>query len=324
MNSIDLKSILAVLQYSSISISGLLALLGLLHSYKDKDTGKLTRWGRIALVGLILSVLTGVISKTVELNLQRKAQESEAVKARIASEQTLAIVTNVERMASSVQKVHIELGFWVPMESPIFGDFRDALQERLGGVTQYDNDFSPSQFRNLIASAQWRRIADALLNPREVEILIYPKGTDLPSCVMTLDNQPMIRFNVSPIIESIEYPQDGRGFGFEIKQDITPMPTQRPQVMSLVDFNDATAIVYCLSPKPVLREVPPVAATSQKPSDSEKPVFDESFPATPWKADDLEFTFDEYRHAYINSFEIREDCTRLAYSIAPIAAQMKK
>jgi hypothetical protein len=59
-------SVLFWLKILSFCVTSLLALLGLLFDFKDKATGRLTRWGRINLFGLIVSFVVGITSQKIE------------------------------------------------------------------------------------------------------------------------------------------------------------------------------------------------------------------------------------------------------------------
>lgn len=70
----------------SFGITSVLALLGLLFDFKDKDTRELTTWGRVNLAGLILSFIVGVVSQNLE-DMQKSAAAEDA---RLKSDAALA------------------------------------------------------------------------------------------------------------------------------------------------------------------------------------------------------------------------------------------
>jgi len=175
--------LLIIVQYLSLIISSILGLLGLLFNFKDKETGKLTKSGRVAFTILILSFCLGITSKTIELNNQRKKEISEATKARIAAEQTLKIATNVERVANAINDVSIDIDFSIPLTADIFTNLRNQIHKRLG-ISNDDRDFDLKTFNNLIPNDKtWQDIAHKLVYVNPV-IMIYPKGVDVPKCII--------------------------------------------------------------------------------------------------------------------------------------------
>ncbi len=68
-----MESILVGLKYASILVAGLFGMLALLVDYREKTTNKITRWGKIALIGVVTSALIGALSQAVEFQLSRQA-----------------------------------------------------------------------------------------------------------------------------------------------------------------------------------------------------------------------------------------------------------
>jgi hypothetical protein len=47
----------------SILLTGAFGILGLLKEFKDKETGRITKWGGVSLVGILLSSILGVAAQ---------------------------------------------------------------------------------------------------------------------------------------------------------------------------------------------------------------------------------------------------------------------
>jgi hypothetical protein len=58
---------------TSIVLTGAFGILGLLKDFKDKNTGRVTVWGRISLAGILLSTSLGVVAQLKESTDQRKS-----------------------------------------------------------------------------------------------------------------------------------------------------------------------------------------------------------------------------------------------------------
>jgi hypothetical protein len=73
MNAFPLGSFLFWLKLASVSITTGLAVIGLLHDFRDKETGSLTPWGRINFAGIIVSFLVGVAAQAIDQQRQTDA-----------------------------------------------------------------------------------------------------------------------------------------------------------------------------------------------------------------------------------------------------------
>lgn len=81
----------AIWKTSSIVLTGLFGILGLLTEFKDKDTKKVTRWGYISMLGIIVSTILGAGAQVLET-------QDDANKA-------LKLATESQKMLSGIQQV---------------------------------------------------------------------------------------------------------------------------------------------------------------------------------------------------------------------------
>lgn len=319
MNENGLKPLLIVFQYASIIVSGTLGLLGILFNFKDKDTGRLTKWGRIACIVLISSLCIGITSKTIELELQSKKENSEVTRARIASEQTLKIVTNVERTSNAIKDVKIKLDLSIPLSADIFKDFRAQIHEKLG-LSNDDRDLDLNSFTNLIHESDlWKQIAYDLTHT-QVVIKIYPKGIKVPSCIIEpvksiFDDSvdKAIHFGVGMNVKSIRYPQLDEIFGINFKGRVVPSLVNRP-ILSLVDFNDATIIIYIYT-NSVQKEIRD-SSIINKSKNSKYTIYYEHIPSLQYNDCSIKFSFDENRSVSVLNFKyVFDTCSKYPYFI---------
>lgn len=78
---------LVILKLLAVLLTGIFGLIGLLVDYKDR-TGRITRGGRWALIGVVLSTVVAVASQAVETKIKSK-EDSEA------AEKTLRLLTEI-------------------------------------------------------------------------------------------------------------------------------------------------------------------------------------------------------------------------------------
>jgi hypothetical protein len=99
----------------AIALTGLFGIMGLLTSYKDKETGRITGWGKINLAGILLSATMGVASQLVDaqrktLSAQQAAirAEASAAIAQATSERARQAATNTERLIGDLVRISRE------------------------------------------------------------------------------------------------------------------------------------------------------------------------------------------------------------------------
>ncbi len=307
--------ILTILQYISTAITGVLGIAGILFNYKDKDTGKITKSGKTVIVVLCFSLAIALISKTIELDLKRRNNESEATRARIASEQALAVSRNVERIVNTISDVTIELELETPLSAAVFDPYRKNLKA-LEEPSLGEREFEYAEFRELIHSGEWKSFVNDLLRI-EVVIYIYPEDRKVPHCLTTTEEDTAIRFSAEVVAnhERLEIPeQESR---LVISSDIKVKPKNEDnKILSLTDFRNATVIGYVFVP--VKTELNPIDSATKSFTYTQT-TLEKAFPSLAWRFANLEFNFDQSRSIYIRNFEMKRDsCSGQPFFIASI------
>src|SRR5258708_39813537 len=81
----------------SIVLTGFFGVLGLLTNFKDKNTGRITKWGKFSLAGILVSICMGVAAQLKEVTAQQKARDESALK-------TLQIVTATQTTLHNLER----------------------------------------------------------------------------------------------------------------------------------------------------------------------------------------------------------------------------
>lgn len=97
------QTLLAILKFVSIGLSGAFGVVGLLTEFRDKHSHRITTWGRVALVGIVVSTFVAAVSQAVEM--ENSSVEEAATRQKAAEE-----LTQLARAAD-------------PLDSLIFGAY---------------------------------------------------------------------------------------------------------------------------------------------------------------------------------------------------------
>lgn len=87
---------LIALKFAALIVGGVFAAIGLLTDYRDK-TGRVTKWGKTALFGIILSTIIGAGSQAVESYRDRMAVLANDAANRKSEEQTQVVLGQIKR-----------------------------------------------------------------------------------------------------------------------------------------------------------------------------------------------------------------------------------
>jgi hypothetical protein len=111
---------------TSIFFTGLFGVLGLLTEYKNKTTGKITRWGWISLLGILLSTVCGVAAQIKETSDQQIARDASA-------KQTIQMLSGIQRSLTILDEPVLRAMFHVPCEDIYVGVCADVESWKKGG-----------------------------------------------------------------------------------------------------------------------------------------------------------------------------------------------
>ena len=116
-------SVLFWLKILSFCVTSLLALLGLLFDFKDKATGRLTRWGRINLFGLIVSFVVGIASQKIE-------DDQTTASATRAAGQLRSIIEGNQKLVSDDNATLTSLTTVIQKNDTLIGAAQESLEDQ--------------------------------------------------------------------------------------------------------------------------------------------------------------------------------------------------
>jgi hypothetical protein len=137
----DLEFLRVVLGLISIVGGTASGVAALLVEYKNKKTGKITRWGRFALFGIAISFLIGTSNLWVDYAIKSRETRNAAETSRSNSEKTLQIVTDINRALNPFRDVRVTFSLSYPFDDPNLTLYRQRLDQ---GVHAVLNDIQSS------------------------------------------------------------------------------------------------------------------------------------------------------------------------------------
>jgi hypothetical protein len=180
----------SILKVLAIVVGGIFAVIGLLHDYRDKK-GKITDWGRIALWGIGVSTVIGVLTQTIESHQDKKHSDEQR-------ERTERLLSEIGRAVYPLQSIAVtQLEIVYPANRAPFANFFSKPFEYDSAAKLYkgkkvfrlpgsddENDFP----------AMW-----TLTRPR-LQVAVWKRRT-------SDESKPDLSFAVSPI--TFENPKKG-------------------------------------------------------------------------------------------------------------------
>jgi hypothetical protein len=121
-----LKAVLGIFSIVGGTVSGIAALL---VDYRDKKTGKITKWGRYALLGVGGAFLIGTSNLWLDYTQKTREAREAANKSREAAEKTLRIVTDIGRTLSPLKDVQASYCLIYPFDQPELAQYRQRLDQ---------------------------------------------------------------------------------------------------------------------------------------------------------------------------------------------------
>lgn len=125
MDWLDLT--LVVTKGLGIVFGAAFAVLGLLVDFRDKNTSRVTKWGNVALIGIVVSCCVSLVSQGAESLKARDEADAQA-------KRTNALLAQIERSISPLNGIKINYQFDVPLDDPILADYRRRFLEGIDQI----------------------------------------------------------------------------------------------------------------------------------------------------------------------------------------------
>jgi hypothetical protein len=237
-----LEITLSILKFAGIALSALFGAIALVTDYRDKDTGKITKWGRRALLGVIASSLVVAfiqIGEMLEHSYDRAGAERLGLEQLQRNEK---ILNQINRGLNPLTDVRLSIRFKeIRMDHPLLSAYVRRL-ERGAAMLSFTWKLNP-RFTVRGTMPSWDRSPDgALTKVNSVTIrknsplfpskrketaaydLLNPVNDQLPIMIDFLKTP--IRFSNYPIYHlpdvSMSFEEDSRNLGsFEVTYSLS-------------------------------------------------------------------------------------------------------
>jgi hypothetical protein len=234
---------------SSIVLTGCFGILGLIKEFKDKNTGRITKWGRVSLVGILLSTSLGVVAQLKESSNQQQARDSAAQKTLELAKNTDQTVRDLQRILASLEEPQIEMGFWLNCQEPKFkatclatrSVIADQKIWRQWPRDQIDNE---PKFYVSLNFFRERSKADSFAVP------LYARTEEADLAVDIL---------VGPDSKntSIQLNRFENSFSLAVTDDSPHIEANSRRITSMIDLSESVLIITDSGSLPLLRDLTP-------------------------------------------------------------------
>lgn len=200
----------------SIGLTGIFGMIGLLTEFKNKHTHKITRWGWVSLVGIILSSVGGVAA-------QLKESSDESAK-------ELAVLNDIDRTLHPIEDPTVTVGLIVDCQGATFQKFCLHANQGVGlGLTSSEWVGWPDADVSVIVDLYKDRVRNQEFIPTNKD------GPDLEFLVYA-----DLKKDDSKLTASV--PSNG-GSVISMK-DVVPQTLKNDgQIKSMLDFHGVTVII---------------------------------------------------------------------------------
>jgi hypothetical protein len=243
---------LATLKFVAVLITGLFAVIALQVDYKDKE-GRITKWGRRALIGSVVSTLVAIGAQALETTVKHREEAASA-------EGTQKLLTEIRRAVYRIQNVYVTANVVVPRDT--LRSYASRIDKTSAAIAKgtlndphanVDTDISTNRTTNVAfykasklypehGSLEWQLLVDVGL-----EFRFYKKPIDLNSIRQEFVlPQADLEFVVRPTETEIEY-KPRRGFqAVAMNMEANARDVQwhsNGRIASLQDLDSAQLIV---------------------------------------------------------------------------------
>jgi hypothetical protein len=169
---------LNILKLIGLVLTGAFGILGLLTEFRNDKTKKITKWGKVALSGIVLSTALSVVAQVLEsAKSVRDARESEK-QARDQISRSNEILNNLNRSLNPLANVRITYWLKVPIDAPELKAYRKRLTDGIAAfMASGHNDVGTAYVSESDSSGRAEEVAipngSPLMPRRDEEIPYY-------------------------------------------------------------------------------------------------------------------------------------------------------
>jgi hypothetical protein len=125
--------VIAVLKVGGLLLAGGFSILGLTTEFKEKTTGKITPWGKVAIYGALFSTLISVSSQAVESWQAQKDAASSSAATKKQLESITELLHGMDRVLNPIYNLVIRYRVTVPLGDEALSNYRNRLNEGTAG-----------------------------------------------------------------------------------------------------------------------------------------------------------------------------------------------
>jgi predicted outer membrane lipoprotein len=216
---------------SSVVLAGAFGILGLVKEFKDKQSGHITKWGRISLAGILLSSGFGVIAQLKESSDKEASRKATADQTLTLAQKTDQAVRDIQRVLSPFDEPRISCAFEISCNDPKYKAYCLSVKG-MGFLEEH--------------LAKWPGGSFSVLT-FQLFFFVDPRGAQ--NFIDGMSSQPDFWIDVCPECsnkdQSLQVYHVGDNLGVAL-YEYTPHPDRHPsgRIKSLLDLSGVTMVIY--------------------------------------------------------------------------------
>ena len=119
-----LAALIQTTKFLGIALAGLFGLLGVLTDYRDKQ-GRVTRWGRIALFGTIISTVVALASQELDFLKSARDEHETSLKALEQAKANAAMLQQIGRAVDPLDSLVVDAWLRLDLNDPELSSYRE-------------------------------------------------------------------------------------------------------------------------------------------------------------------------------------------------------
>jgi hypothetical protein len=134
--------ILIILKLAGLVLTGAFAILGLLTEFKDRETKKVTKWGKVALIGIFVSTAMSFVSQVLESAKSAHDSRAATKQAQDQIARSNEVLNNLNRSLNPLTNVRITYWLTAPLQASELTKYRERLLQGVKEILRARNQRS--------------------------------------------------------------------------------------------------------------------------------------------------------------------------------------